>query len=327
MLTGCSKEESKEPEADVTKRDVTLEPDFDDTTVALKVEGETITEGQVAEEASRLAMQFGGASTPEQTGQMREAMRKQATDNLIARTLLAQAIEREGITVGEDEIDERMAKIRSNFGSEEELSSRLAMMGMTVEMLDREIETALAAEKLIDKYSPPEEVTEADIKSYYDGNIDRFKQPERVKASHILIGFGEGDTEATKQEKRREAEGLLAQLGQGSDFAQLASEHSTCPSGQNGGDLGFFGRGMMVKPFEDAAFSLAPGEISDVVETRFGYHIIMVTDREEDRTLPFHEARDGIFQMLDGQRMQEAMKAYTEQLRASADIEYMTDIQ
>jgi peptidyl-prolyl cis-trans isomerase C len=243
-------------------------------------------------------------------------------DNLISRILLQQKIDEEGIEVTDEEIEARMAEIRSNVGSEEELNNRLAMMGMTVEVLEREMGTGLAVEKLVAKYVPMTGVTDADVKAHYNDNLAQFKQPETVKASHILIKSEADDSEAMKTRASEEAEDVLAKLRNGEDFARLASEHSACPTGQKGGDLGFFQRGQMVKPFEDAAFGLGVGEMSGLVETQFGYHIIKVTDREPERTVPLEEAEDQIRAMLSAQRQQEAMRTYTEQIRASASVEY-----
>lgn len=321
-LSGCSKEEGEEPAAEQAQGQMAQGLDPTDQTVALTVNGEEITKGQIAEEVARLSRQFGGRMSPEQMGQMQGALSQQAQDNLISRILLQQKIEEDGITVSRDEIDARMAEVRGSFGSEEELTNRLAMMGMTVEMLEQEMETGIAVEKLIALYAPTEEVTESEVRTFYDENTERFQQPDRVKASHILLKAGAEDTEATKTLAREEAEGIVAQLDQGADFAQLAREHSACPSSQKGGDLGFFQRGQMVKPFEDAAFALDVGEVSGIVETQFGYHIIKVTEREDGRTVPFDEAKPNIMAMLDGQRKQEAMKTYTDQLRATADIQF-----
>jgi peptidyl-prolyl cis-trans isomerase C len=326
-LAGCSKEEGEVPAGGQTQTgqiqgQPTANLDPTDQTVAVTVNGEAITKGEIAEEVTRLSRQFGGRMSPEQMQQMQGAMSQQAKDNLIARVLLRQKVEQEGIAVSQDEIDARMAEVRESLGSEEELANRLAMMGMTVEMLEKEMETGLAVEKLIDEFAPTDPVTESDIKAYYDEHAAQFQQPERVRASHILIKTEEDDSQATKDLARDEAEGILAQLNQGADFAEMAREHSACPSSQKGGDLGFFQRGQMVKPFEDAAFALDVGQTSGLVETQFGYHIIKVTDREEGRTVPFDEAEANIRAMLEGQRKQEAMKTYTDQLRAAADIEF-----
>jgi peptidyl-prolyl cis-trans isomerase C len=327
-VAGCSKEEGDQSaagqgQAGQAQGQMAGSLDPSDQTVAITVNGEEITNGQIAEEVARLSRQFGGRMSPEQMAQMQDALVQQARDNLISRILLEQKIKEDGIQVAPEEIAERMDEVRASVGSEEDLESRLAMMGMTVEMLEKEMETGLAVEKLIDKYAPTEEVTDADARAYYDEHPERFTQPERVRASHILIKTEPDDTEATKAQARQEAEDILAQLNQGADFAELARAHSACPSSQKGGDLGFFQRGQMVKPFEDAAFAMNVGQISGIVETQFGYHIIKVTDREEGRTVPFEEAKANIEVMLDGQRKQEAMKAYTDELRAAADIQNM----
>jgi peptidyl-prolyl cis-trans isomerase C len=255
-------------------------------------------------------------------GQMKEVVRKQAVDNIINRTLLDQAVDKEGVAASQDEIDARMEEIRAQMGSDEEFAARLAMMGMTEELLEAEMGTAIKVEKLLEKRGDVTEVTEAELKAYYDQNRDRFKQSEQVEASHILIKVEPDDSDAAKYEKRREAERVLAELGQGADFAQMATQHSACPSKQNGGSLGFFRRGQMVKPFEDAAFGLEVGQTSGIVETQFGYHIIKLTDRQEAKDIPFAEAKDGLAQYLDGQKRQEAMNSYIQGLRDDAEIEY-----
>jgi len=325
-LTGCSKEEGEEPAGEQTQTGQTQgqmaeQLDPSDQTVAVTVNGEDITKGEIAEEVMRLSKQFGGRMSPEQMSQMQGALSQQARENLISRILLKQKIEEDNIEVAQEEIDARMAEVRASLGSEADLENRLAMMGMTVEMLEKEMETGLAVEKLIAKYAPTDEITEAEVRAYYDENTERFQQPERVKASHILIKADADASEATKALALEEAEDVMAQLDQGADFAQLAREHSACPSSQKGGDLGFFQRGQMVPPFENAAFALDIGEVSGIVETQFGYHIIKVTDREESRTVPFDEAKANIEAMLEGQRTQEAMKTYTDQLKAAADIQ------
>jgi len=137
-----------------------------------------------------------------------------------------------------------------------------------------------------------------------------------------LIMTQEDDSDAVKAEKRKKAEELLVQLRQGADFEQLAREHSDCPSSAQGGDLGAFGRGAMVPRFEEAAFALEPGEISGIVETRFGYHIIKLAEKTDTRTVPYDEARSDISRYLSTQKMQQGMSNFIEGLRNEAEIEY-----
>jgi len=136
-------------------------------------------------------------------------------------------------------------------------------------------------------------VTEADARAYYDQNKSRFGQDEQRRASHILLTAGEGGSAKDKAGAKKKAEELLARLRSNpTEFDKLARENSKDPgSAASGGDLGWFGRGMMVKPFEDAAFSLKEGQISDVVESDFGYHIVRVTGVRGAQTKPFDEVR------------------------------------
>ena len=184
-------------------------------------------------------------------------------------------------------------------------------------------QAAHAREQLIEmKTADIASVTEEDAREYYDSNADRFNTPERIRASHILVKVNEGDTEIVRQQKKEKIDGIHAQLVAGGDMAELARANSECPSSEKGGDLGFFGRNQMVKPFEDAAFALEVGEISPVVETNFGYHVITVTEKEEAGVTPFEDVKDSIIDYLAGMKKQDAMNTYMTSLRDAATIEY-----
>lgn len=321
LLGSCAKEDADQQVAQRGGQPTPGEP-IDDAAVAVTVNGKTVTNRELAEEEGRLMQQLGGRVDPQQMEQMKSMVRQQALNNIISRMLLDGAVEDEGIVITPEEIDARLAEVKAQVGSDEAFSERLAVMGITEDLFAREMGMALKVEKLLTIRGQTVEVTDADLRSYYDENPQMFNQPERVKASHILIKVDETDTAAEKEEKQKEVGRVLAQLRQGADFAELASQHSWCPSKKDGGDLGFFQRGQMVKPFDDAAFSLGIGELSDVVETQYGYHIIKVTDREEARVVGFEEAKPGIEAFLEGQRKQQAMGALVEELRAEAKIEY-----
>jgi peptidyl-prolyl cis-trans isomerase C len=168
-------------------------------------------------------------------------------------------------------------------------------------------------------------VTEEDAKKYYDENPDEFQLPERVRASHILLSTRPLDPNAdpnqVKAQARQKAEELLQKAKSGADFAALAEVNSQDPiSKAQGGDLGLFPRGQMVKPFEDAAFALQVGEISDLVETQFGYHIIKVTERLDPMPIPFDDAKTTIIEELQQKRSVETAREYVDSLRQNAKI-------
>jgi len=137
-------------------------------------------------------------------------------------------------------------------------------------------------------------ITDDELRDYYDEHENEYVQEEEVRARHILAKVVEGASEKVEQEAKKKMEGLLAKVSAGEDFAKLAKENSDCPSSSKGGDLGFFGRGQMAKPFEDTSFSLEVGQVSDVVKTEFGYHIIKVEERKEAETQEFEQVADEI---------------------------------
>ncbi len=143
-------------------------------------------------------------------------------------------------------------------------------------------------------YKSKVNITDDEVRDYYDEHESEYVQEEEVRARHILAKVPEGASEKVEQDAKKKVEGVLAQVKAGGVFAKLAEENSDCPSSSKGGDLGFFGRGQMAKPFEDAAFSLKVGEISDVIKTEFGYHIIKVEQRKEAETREFDQVADEV---------------------------------
>ena len=141
-------------------------------------------------------------------------------------------------------------------------------------------------------------VTEKEIQSFYEYNNEAYSQPKQVKARHILFKLGEKALKETEEKVKKAAEAILKKAREGEDFVKLAAAHSEGPSKSKGGDLGYFKKGQMTPPFEEAAFKLKKGEISDLVRTQFGYHIIKVEDIKEARTQSLEEVRDQIIDTL-----------------------------
>jgi len=165
-------------------------------------------------------------------------------------------------------------------------------------------------------------VSEDDVKSYYDTHQDEFKTPEMVKARHILIKVDKSASEEDKKQAQKKAEDILSKIKAGEDFAKLASEFSDDPGSKSkGGDLDFFARGRMVKPFEDAAFALKPGEVSGIVESPFGYHIIKVEERKEAGVEPYDTAKDKIKQKLVQERAKSTVTEFIEKAMKDANVE------
>jgi parvulin-like peptidyl-prolyl isomerase len=171
---------------------------------------------------------------------------------------------------------------------------------------------------VLGKISIPEE----DVKKYYDSHKDEFKTPEMVRVRHILIRVDESATEKDKKAAKKKAEGILKKIKSGADFAKLAAEVSEDPgSKQNGGELGFFPRGRMVKSFEDAAFALKTGEVSGLVKTRYGYHIIKLEEKKAAGIQPFEDVKESIRQKLTQDQSKAKVVAFVEQAMKDAKAE------
>jgi len=203
----------------------------------------------------------------------------------------------------------------------EDFKALVEAYGKSFDQLKQQIQKGLSYQILLQaKFADRINVTEDDARKYYSENK---KQIEQVRASHILIKPEAADPNADPNEPKAKAEAkarsLLKQIKNGADFAELAKANSSCPSSAKGGDLDFFKRDRMVPAFAKAAFELKVGQVSDIVETKFGYHIIKVTDRKNDT---FEQAKDNIVETLTQKRQGELAKEYIESLKAKAKIVY-----
>jgi peptidyl-prolyl cis-trans isomerase C len=258
------------------------------------------------------------------SGEQQKELEKQALQQLISAELLYQAGKKMEYKDLEKQVQEKLAQGKARFPNEQDFAKALKELDMNQDdLLDytrRDLIISNFVEKtIISKIT----VSEDDARKFYDQNPDKFLKPESVRASHILIGV---DSKASAEEKkaaREKAEKLRKEVAGGADFAALAKGNSTCPSSQQGGDLGSFGKGQMVPAFEQAAFALKPGEISEVVETQFGYHIIKVTEKKGAEKVEFKEARPRIEEFLRGQKIGPAVNDYLETARKTAKIELL----
>lgn len=173
----------------------------------------------------------------------------------------------------------------------------------------KRLEEGLLKQYVVSKLLVDVDIDEEEIKKYYDENQEMFKKPEMVQASHILVA----DLE--------EANKIYEEIKAGKDFAEAASEKSTCPSKEQGGNLGEFGRGQMVKEFEDVAFIMEVGQISEPVETQFGYHIIKLEGKNPESVLDFEEVKEGLSQQLLGMKQQEKYVEKTDKLKEKYKVE------
>jgi peptidyl-prolyl cis-trans isomerase SurA len=215
----------------------------------------------------------------------KEILEQMINDNL----LLIQAQKDTTIEVSSKEVEsaveEQMKKVKSQFSSEEAFQDQLKAEQLTENELKKKYREQIKKQMLIDRLTSKKlsrvSVSNKEVRDFYQAYKDSIPdQPESIKLSHILLEIKPG--QSTLDSLKKKAEMVLDLVKKGEDFAKLAEEYSDDPSSKNGGDLGFFKKGDMIEKFEKAAFSLNPGETSDVVETEFGYHIIKVEEKKDD---------------------------------------------
>ena len=249
---------------------------------------------------------------------------KQAVEQLISAELLYQAAAKVEIKDLDKQIDAKLAQGKERFKDEQDFKNAIKELEMDEKELREYTRRDLLITQYVDSvFVSKTVVTDAEIRSFYDKNPDKFTREESVKASHILIGVDSAASADDKKKAREKADKLKKELAGGADFATLAKGNSTCPSSQQGGDLGSFGKGQMVPAFEKAAFALKPGEVSDVVETQFGYHIIKLTEKTPATTTDFKDVKAKIGEYLKGQKVNEAIQKYLEETRKTAKIEIL----
>jgi peptidyl-prolyl cis-trans isomerase C len=249
-------------------------------------------------------------------------IKNQVLESLISRELLYQESQKKGVKVNKEKLETEYEGLKKRFPSEEEFKSRLSSLKISEVDVKTQIERGLVIQEFIDEeIGGKVMVPEKDVKAYYDTHPDSFKQPEQVRASHILIKVDPQADEAKKAAARKKLEEIRRRLLKGEEFVALAREFSEGPTNVRGGDLGYFRRGQMVKPFEDTAFALKVGELSEVVETQFGFHLIKVTGKKPETTIAYVDIKERLQKYLKDEKVQQEVTVYIEELKTKAKVE------
>ena len=275
-------------------------------------------------------------------------MKDRVVNELVVRKLIEQEIEKRKITVTPEEEETAFKNIVDRYGSKEQLQDALRKNGISNEKFKKDLNSELKMKKLIEMLGKVE-VTDGDVKKFYKENPDKFKTPEKVRASHILIAanpkeikdylltdkdnktLGNDELDKKVQEEiasqRAKAQKILAEVKKNpKGFEQYAKTYSEdVASGQRGGDLGFFAYEDMVEPFSKAAFSLKPNKVSDLVQSDYGFHIIMVKDRAKAGTITFEKAKDEIKQYMYIEKQVKLLEELITTLKNNAKIEFINN--
>lgn len=319
FVWGCSKKDS-------TDKTTTGQADLDLTVVA-KVNDEPIFVSEVEKITGKMFQQAQLQFRRQLSAEDSVRIRQNALEWLIAQKLFEQEATRQRVEVSDVEVEQILAQLRQRFSTEEEFENALAQDGLTIEKLRQNVRSDVRLQKLLaaevkNQLTP---ISEQAALVYYQANPQYFQAPERVHARHILFKVDKDVSPAEEDKVRKKAEQVLQLAKSEKDFAELAQKYSEGPTASKGGDLGFFGHGDMIQPFDEAVFQLEVGEISDLVKTAYGYHIIKLEEKKSTGTQPFQEVTQSIKTHLLQQKRAEAVQNYIEKLKKEANIEYMPE--
>lgn len=260
----------------------------------------------------------GAARLPENSRQVRSMV----LDILIGQELLWQAASRDKTIVDDAEVDAVFERVQAQFEDKTDFDLKLKNGGFTQETYYDDLRQRLSAQKWIDRFIKSGiEVSADEVHAFYVDNAEKFSRPEQIRARHILIKLQTGASDEARENARKLLTDIGQQIKDGADFAALAKQKSQGPSAPAGGDLGYFGRGQMVAPFEAAAFALEPDQVSEIVETRFGLHLIQLLDRKPSTRVEEQEASGEIRAYLIELKYRQGIEEAMAKLKAEAVIE------
>ena len=258
--------------------------------------------------------------------EVRPGLKERLKDNIMRRLVdmevIRQQAEKLDVALTTEEKDKQWANHRKRYGTQEAFVAFLERAGTTEEDIRRQFNANLLREKVFAKVASSVAVTDNEVRAFYDSNKQRYTEPEQVKARHILIRKPpNADANTVSDIKAKAAKVLKEVKKKPKDFGELAKEYSEDVTKTRGGELGWFAKGRMVKPFEEAAWSLKNGQISNLVETSFGFHVIKREDFKEGRTKPFKEVESLIRRSLTARRRNQAIQESIKTWRADAKID------
>ena len=314
------------------------------------VNGEAITRAQYEKAFDAVAnnsmfAQMGIDLKKDENSFLHLMLKERVINELIVKKLIDQEITKRKIKVSKEDMDKQLKSIIDKVGSKEKFNALLKENGVTTSQFKKDLTDEVKIQKLVDSLSVVS-VSDKDALKFYKENEDKFKNPDKVRASHILVSANPEELKAKIAEtpegkklsaadldaavknemaqKKAKAEKLLAQAKKNpSEFAKLAKDNSDdTVSAKQGGDLGFFAKEEMVEPFAKAAFDMKPNTVSNLVQTPYGYHIILVTDRQKAGVEPFEKVKSEIKEFLTNQEKVKVLQQFVDTLRNNAKIEY-----
>ena len=286
------------------------------------VEGEKISRADLQETFSG-ALASSGINADDLTADQKMAGYREILDELIVDKLISRKAS--SVDIKDADLEAEITRIKGQFPSEDAFKAEMTKAGENESTFHDNVKKMIQQQKWMEgQIGDKAAVSDADIKKFYDENKKEFEHPEMVRASHILIRVPEDADEKVVTEKKKAADAALERVtSKKEDFTAVAKEVSEEPGAkESGGDLNFFPKDRMVPEFANAAFAMKKGEISkEPVRTKFGWHVINVTDRKESGTMPYDEVKGQVGSYLEGGKRRDAVRNIIDTLRGEAKID------
>lgn len=284
------------------------------------VEGVPVSRARFERELAQSRARYAKARKEVQPALL-DNLRRSLVRRLVESEVLRQKANEWEIAPSDEELDAMWTRHRERFGTDDAFRAFLERAGTTEADLKNQFVDNLILDRIKQRLDERLEIPEETLQEYYRSRPQRFERPEEVRVAQILIEVPPGVTEEEAADRRALAQTTLERLRDGADFARVATEVSEGPARMRGGDLGFLPRGRLVPEVDRVAFELKPGQLSDVIQSRFGFHIVRVMEHRPERKLSFEEARPQIVERLRGQMLRSELHEHLEQWKRQMDIE------
>jgi parvulin-like peptidyl-prolyl isomerase len=287
----------------------------------ITVNGHPIPEDAIEFELRRLIQFYAQHMPEEQIRSQLPALRKRAAEQAIGAFLLMDEASKLDIQVSEDEVEARVQAMIDEAGGERRFLEILQKRGTNRVEFTEQMRRGRRVDKLVERVTADvPDPSEDEIRRHFEEHQEEYSKSEQAQAQHILISPRDESADA-KQEALGRINTLRKRIEEGADFSELAAAHSECPSGREaGGSLGWFGRGAMVPEFDEAVFSMADGDLSQAIETQFGFHLIKRNGYQEASTPDLDDVHDQVLEFLRHVRRGEVLAEHVEELRQKATI-------
>ncbi|MCK5850565.1 MAG: peptidylprolyl isomerase [Kiritimatiellae bacterium] len=289
--------------------------------MSIRINGEIIPEEAILFELSRLVQFYSQHMSEAEVRSQMDILKQRAKDQAIGAKLLIDEADKLDLRIPKDDIDTRFNEMMQQAGGEDAFMAVLKTNNLTKEKVKEDIERGRRVDLLVDKVTEGlSDPTEEEMADHFKQHSDEYRKPDRANAQHILIK-PEDDSAEDQETAKSQLTDIRKQIEEGADFSDMATMHSSCPSGKStGGSLGWFSKGMMVPEFDKAVFTMKVGDLSDVIETSMGYHIVKKLEEEIGGPADYNEVRDNVKNFLRHTQKGVCLSAHVNELKEKVTI-------